>query len=165
MNSAKRKNLSKVGNPPGELIYTGKLEPSNAIINVFSYDQHSYNLNENVDLDLIKTLDKNQIHWIDFENVSDSNQLKAIGEIFDIHKLTLEDIINVNQRTKIEFYDSYTFLVIKLISDSSEKLEFRQLSIIIQGNIMISFSEEKNFATNLLKTQLKTNAGDIRKKT
>ncbi|PNR88062.1 magnesium transporter [Petrotoga sp. 9T1HF07.CasAA.8.2] len=164
MNSAKRKNLSKVGNPPGELIYTGKLEPSNAIINVVSYDQYTYNISENVDPDFLKALDKNKIHWIDFENVSDPDKLKSIGEIFDIHKLTLEDIINVNQRTKIEFYDSYTFLVIKLISDSSEKLEFRQLSIIIQGNIMISFSEEKNFATNLLKTQLKTNAGDIRKK-
>ncbi|PNR90674.1 hypothetical protein HWHPT5561_09280 [Petrotoga sp. HWH.PT.55.6.1] len=164
MNSGKQKNLSKVGKPPGELIYTGKLEPINAIINVFSYDQHSYDIFENVGFDLIKTLDKNKIHWIDFENVSDSNKLKAIGEIFGIHKLTLEDIINVNQRTKVEFYDSYTFLVIKIISDSNEKLEFRQLSIIIKENIVISFSEEKNFATNLLKTQLKTDAGEIRNK-
>ncbi|PNR96391.1 magnesium/cobalt transporter CorA [Petrotoga olearia] len=164
MNLGKQKNSSKVGTPPGELIYTGKLEPSKAIINVVSYDQHTYNIRENVDPDFLKTLDKNKIHWIDFENVSDPDKLTSIGEIFNIHKLTMEDIINVNQRTKIEFYDSYTFLVLKIISDSNEKLEFRQFSMIIKENILISFSEEKNFATKWLKTQLESNAGDIRNK-
>lgn len=160
----KQKKMTKFGKPPGELIYTGKVEPSNAIINVISYSESSYEEYDNVEFEFLDKLNKDKIHWVNFINVSDKTKLKTVGEKFNLHKLTLEDIINVNQRTKVEFFDTYTFVVIKVFRDLYEKLEFRQLSIIAKENILITFLEENNYTTDLLKEQLKNNAGNIREK-
>lgn len=45
-----------------------------------------------------------------------TNQSLKIGDLFNIHNLVLEDILNIYQRPKLEDYDNYLFLVVKAFS-------------------------------------------------
>lgn len=156
---------SKLGKAPGELIYTGESKPTKAIINVISYNQSLYTESEDVDIESLKNLEQDRIHWINFLHISDSQKLQEIGTIFSIHRLTLEDIINVNQRTKTEFYEDYIYIVIKILAGlKKEEKDLRQLSIVVKDNILITFFEEENYIVSLLRNNLKSNIGNIRNK-
>jgi magnesium transporter len=45
--------------------------------------------------------------WINIDGLHDTEMLKRLGEQFGLHPLVLEDIVNVNQRSKVDDYDNY----------------------------------------------------------
>lgn len=71
--------------------------------------------------------------------------LKSIGES-NIHPLVIEDILNTNQRVKVEEYDDYLFLVLKKLNWDSKRQVFNteQISIVFGPGFLISFQEQKN---------------------
>ena len=70
-----------------------------------------------------------------------TNQSLKIGDLFNIHNLVLEDILNIYQRPKLEDYDNYLFLVVKAFFSNDESIDIshRQISCILSDNILISF--------------------------
>jgi len=60
-----------------------------------------------------------------------------------LHPLTMEDILNTEQRPKVELFDKYIFFVIKMISYDiqTKKLIMEQVSLILCGNTVITFQE------------------------
>lgn len=54
-------------------------------------------------------------NWINISGVHDVELIKKIGEYFNIDTLILEDIVNNNQRLKIEIRDNLIYIVLKLI--------------------------------------------------
>jgi len=57
----------------------------------------------------------------------------------------LEDILNTDQRPKIEVYGDYVYLVLKMLYDGDLKrpIETEQVSLILGSNFVISFQEGK----------------------
>lgn len=106
------KRLSKKpGLPPGSLIYTGKKDIKTKIT-LIEYDKDTFNQ---------KTIEKcpefeneHTIKWIKINGFSGIEKLKEIGKCFNLHPLVLEDILNTHQRPKIEDYNDYLYLVLKL---------------------------------------------------
>lgn len=105
---------SKVFLPPESLVYTGLLHEE-IKIDVIQYDIDSYteNIITNVD-DLEQFNFKDKTTWIQIYGLHDESVVKKIGDLFNIHNLVLEDILNIYQRPKLEDYDDYLFLVVKL---------------------------------------------------
>ena len=56
---------------------------------------------------------KNKL-WIDIQAIS-SDEISILAEKFNLHPLALEDIVNLNQRPKIEDYGEYSFIVLHSI--------------------------------------------------
>src|SRR5262245_22961718 len=44
------------------------------------------------------------ITWIDVRGIADANTFHRLGEIFQLHPLALEDVVNVPQRPKTDAY-------------------------------------------------------------
>ena len=59
------------------------------------------------------------VTWIDVSGISQVGHLERLGECFKLHPLVLEDILNVDQRPKIEDYEDYLYIVIKTISSQA----------------------------------------------
>ena len=51
------------------------------------------------------------IVWLNVDGLGDLATLRAIGELFGLHPLTVEDIVHVNQRAKVEPFADYDFIV------------------------------------------------------
>lgn len=91
-------------------------------------------------------LPANSVHWISVHGLHDPSVVEKIGHHFGISLLTLEDILNVNQRPKFEEGDGYLYTVLKKIDFSrlDDEINYEQISLILKNNIVISFKERKS---------------------
>ncbi|MFX1488943.1 MAG: CorA family divalent cation transporter, partial [Promethearchaeota archaeon] len=103
-----------VGEPPGTLIYTGKKKDLETTIKIIDYNKEHYNQMVLAPLDKnLSSFNKSKFRWIHIIGLSDVRLIEDIGNQFNLHHLLLEDILNTNQRPKLENYGSYLFVVLK----------------------------------------------------
>ncbi|MBS1636276.1 MAG: magnesium/cobalt transporter CorA [Bacteroidetes bacterium] len=153
-----------VGDPPGTLYYTGE-ETSGAVrITLIEYNETEFFEQEFFDLDECLTHARpDMVKWINVDGIHDVSVIEKIGKIYDIHPLTLEDIVHVDQRPKFEDYDHYVVAIMKMIYYDTE-IHAEQLAIVLLDNLVISFQEpEGGDAFDLIRLRLRQCKGRIRK--
>jgi magnesium transporter len=93
----------KIGLDPGSLIYVGDKEKQPITITLFDYkSDHFIEKNVLSVEDLLEYKQSETTSWINIDGVHEVDILEKIGKHFDIHPLTLEDILNTNQRPKLD---------------------------------------------------------------
>jgi len=166
MNTIKKKLSIKAGLPPGSLIHIGEKKSETIQIRQFSYNKDSFE-EKVIDLNDVSLicLEKSTIHWIEVEGIHDVGTIEKLGNCFGIHPLVLEDILNTEQRPKIENYEGYTFIVVKMLFYDNKLDEFttEQESFILGENYVISFSERKSETYNTVREGIRQGIGRIRK--
>lgn len=157
-------NKSNIGLPPGTLVYTGKATQERIKITLIEYNEKE--LQEKVYFDLSECLQDvkhGMVKWIDVDGVHKTELIEAIGKAYDIHPLTMEDIVHIDQRPKFEEYDNYVLAIMKMIGYSN-RIEAEQLSLLLFKNTVISFQEpNKNDAFEIIRTRLRQGKGRVRK--
>ena len=133
----------KKGMPPGSLIYTGKQQSQEIIIEVihFSKDNHFY---ESKTITEIQDLDTSQgKYWINIIGLSNVDIIKQVCDKFGIHSLFIEDILNIHQRPKLEVEQDYLYVPFKSFhwNDAEMLLEYEQFSFILLKNVLLTFQE------------------------
>jgi len=155
----------KAGKPPGSLVYVGDQEALVPVIDVIDYDEENYSERRVEDIsDIVSYIGKPTVTWI---NISGLNEeiIADIGESFHFHPLLLEDILNTEQRPKMDEYDGYAFFILKMLTydDEKEEVETEQVSIILNDDVVISFQEVEGDIFDPLRERLRTNKGIVRK--
>lgn len=84
-------------------------------------------------------LERNSRTWIQVNGPVDPDTLRGLAEMFDLHALALEDILNRGQRPKLEQYDDQLFLTLLLPVYKENTLDLVQISLFIGANYVISF--------------------------
>ncbi|MDD3860745.1 MAG: magnesium/cobalt transporter CorA [Bacteroidales bacterium] len=160
-----KRNKSKVGLPPGSLIFSGTERNHDISIEHIAYSTNEYleetiNSIEEVDI----TPDSGKVHWINLNGVHNSDLIKNIGEKFNVHKLVLEDVLNTHQRPKVDIYDEHIFAVIKMLvyNKADKSVDSEQVSIVAGSNYLISFQEKTGDVFEPLRKRIKTASGKIR---
>jgi len=87
-------------------------------------------------------LDKWPVVWIDVEGLGDAETVRVLGELLGLHRLALEDVLNVHQRPKLEQYPDYYFIVAHMVT-YGEHCETEQLSLFLGKNFVLTFQEGK----------------------
>jgi len=129
------------GASPGTLLSTPDSSPPG--LRVFQYGPAE--LTEGaVDLEHVPATaaaaKEHAVSWFDFVGVDHAPSLTAIGEIFDLHPLVLEDIANTFQRPKADTYDERVFVVLR-IPHAGPSPELEQVSMIVGPGVVITFQE------------------------
>ena len=63
---------------------------------------------------------------------SDIEFLTKLGELFNIHTLILEDVINTHQQPKVDYYEDDIFMVIKKITwEEKQDVCYDQISLLL----------------------------------
>jgi len=78
--------------------------------------------------------------WVCVEGLGDAATVAEIGEIFGLHALALEDVVNTHQRAKVDDYGDYLFLAARMVG-LGERLETEQIGIFVGQNFVVSFEE------------------------
>ncbi|MCE5334966.1 MAG: magnesium/cobalt transporter CorA [Desulfobacteraceae bacterium] len=145
MNGLSSKRSMKAGLPPGSLVHIGERRTDSVKITVFEYGEDHCDEFVNEDLETIASpKSESAVRWIKVEGIHNVDTMAKIGEIFDIHPLTIEDILNTDQRPKMEDFDNYTFIVAKIICRLDDEVITEQLSIILRPSLVISFHETQS---------------------
>jgi magnesium transporter len=161
-----RKRSQKVGLPPGTLVYTGEKIVEKARITVLDFDEQNLHETELPSFDAcLAYRNKSTVTWININGISHVPNLEKLGECFNLHPLVLEDILNTDQRPKVEDYDDYLFIVLKTIhyAETSSEIRTDQISLILGSNYVISFHENQVEIFDPIKERIRTGKGRIRK--
>lgn len=81
------------------------------------------------------------ITWYNISGLQDTELIRRFGDLYDLHPLVLEDIVNTTQRPKIEDYGDYLFIVMRMIHLNEQSIETEQVSIIMGPGYVLSFQE------------------------
>lgn len=161
------KRSKKTGMPPGALVYLGDKPSSDSIIQSYRFNGDSYDERQTKSVaEALAPPREGEVLWLDVNGIHNIQVLESIGSAFGIHPLVLEDILNTAKRPKVEDFEQYLFVVLKVIHPNAHGHDFRseQVSIILGKNFVISFQElEQHDAFMPVRERLKSNRGRIRK--
>jgi magnesium transporter len=101
------------------------------------------------------------VTWINVEGVGDAATIEQLGEVFDLHPLALEDVVNVHQRAKVEDYLQHLFIVARAASHK-ENLESEQISLFLGRGFVLTFQERSDDSLEPVRERLRQGRGRIR---
>lgn len=166
-----RKNtLKTLWQIPWTLVYTWSHVSDEAKINIIDYNEKTTTHEHVRDAKEIHSFKKNQTRWIDLVGVDQVETIQEIGDHLKIHPLILEDIVNIQQRPKIEeIDDEYIFVSLKMFNYSKDAktgngtLTEEQISLVLGKNYVISFQEKEGDDFDHIKERIKKGKWRIRK--
>jgi magnesium transporter len=161
------KKRSKVGLEPGTLVHIGEKKVEKVTIKIIVYNSENLvekELNSVEDCLAFKDQPGYNL-WINVDGLDNIEVIEKLGSYFEIHPLTLEDVLNTEQRPKMENYESYIYAILKMILFDTEIKEttIDQISIIFGYNYIISVLEKGVDIFDPLKERLKNPASRLRK--
>ena len=157
----------KAGLPPGTLVHIGQKKLDVQRISVVDYDESTVDEYEVEDIQrqCVTLKEKPTVTWINVDGLHETEKLKALGDCFGLHPLVLEDILNTDQRPKMEDYGDYLYLVFKMIhckAESSVVLQ-EQISLILGDTFVISFQEQEEKVFEPVRERIRSGKGLMRK--
>ena len=157
----------KIGMPPGSPIYTGEQGvDEEVLISLLDYDEDRCKELRNISVeDSLKYKDTPARTWINVDGVHNTEVMKQIAQHFDLHPLITEDIMNPNQRAKLDEFEGCLFIVIKMLSydDGAFEVKGEQVSLMLGENYVISFQEKPGDIFEPLRDRIRSGKGRIRK--
>lgn len=153
---------------PGSLVFTGLQKMAKVDITVIHYStDHFEESNPKSISEVIALIQSFKgVTWINIDGLHDENSIEEICTYLDIHKLSMEDILSVGQRPKLEEYQDYVQAVIKILTIDSvdEVIEYEQLSFILKGNILVTFQEKTGDVFDGVRNRIREGKGNVRKR-
>jgi len=103
--------------------------------------------------------------WFDVRGLGHETVLRQLGEVFQLHPLTLEDVVNVPQRPKVEIDGDRIIAILRMLSPRmrGEGCVSEQVSIIFSDRYVLTVKEDsENDAFEPVRDRLRTRRGIIR---
>lgn len=152
-----------VGAPPGTLFYNGERNTERIKISLIEYNEAEFFEQEFFDLsECFSHVKPNLVKWINIDGIHKTELIETIGKHYNIHPLTLEDIVHIDQRPKFEDYENYVVAIMKMINYTNE-VTSEQISIVLLDNTVVSFQEHSGDAFEIIRNRLRQAKGRIRK--
>lgn len=141
-----RRPPSKIGAPPGALIHVGQRHLAQPKITCLLYTPHSLEV-QTISPEAMLTwrCPTAGLAWIDVIGLHDTALMTRLGELFGIHPLAQEDILNTTQRPKLALFDNHIFLTLKSLKWQAQVgvLRPEQISLWLGDNFLISWQEQE----------------------
>jgi len=160
-----KRRSKKAGLPPGSLVYVGDKKAYETEVGIIDYDV------DNFVEKTVKTIeeclpfkDKPTVTWINVKGL-ETGFVDEIGRCFELHPLLLEDILNTDQRPKLDEFEKYLFFVVRILQYDEKEDEVRaeQISFVLGRNYVISFQETDGDIFDPLRERIRNGKGLIRK--
>ncbi len=138
------KTSVKAGMAPGALVLVGTPKAEQTKIYILDYEEERWEEREVQTVDECTPYkDTPTITWIDVNGLNQVDLIDSIGKAFDLHSLTVEDILNTDIRPKVEIFDGYIYVSLKLLyfKEDTYTLEYDQVGVVLKDNVVITFQE------------------------
>lgn len=157
----------KIGLPPGTALYLGEKREEDISVEIFQYnEQEAHHLTKLRPVDYTQFVNDKFITWINIDGIYDNQIVKYVGEQFQLHPLTIEDIMNTDHRPKVEYFDEYVHFTLKMLSYNREKkcINSEQVSFVLGKNYVISFQETPGDIFDPIRDRINNNKGRVRRR-
>ncbi|MTI20342.1 magnesium/cobalt transporter CorA [Fulvivirga sp. RKSG066] len=146
------------GLPPGQLVHLGEKLTDKSIVEFINYDKTNFHeASSEQPTEILTQIDPKKVNWINIDGLHNINLIKSVGDHFDIHPLVLEDILNPDQRPKVEDYENFLFFTVKTLNTlKPDDIVYEQMSFILGKDFLISFQEKEGDLFDGLRTRLRS---------
>lgn len=160
-----RNSEKKVGSAPGSLLFVDNPKTHGAMqVEIMDYSdatikEHIYTKVE----DIKSYRESTNNSWINFVGIHDAEAVSMTCNHFGIHSLTVEDILQLEQRPKVEDNQDYLFVVLSMLHFDEESLEVdvEQVSFVLGKDWIITFQEDKRDTFEPVRKRLRSGRGRI----
>ncbi|AFY31578.1 magnesium/cobalt transporter CorA [Calothrix sp. PCC 7507] len=131
------------GTMPGTIIIDADAPPP--IIFLIDYNQTDF-VRQQIATpeECIPYLDTESVSWVDVQGLGNQDILQRLGQVFDLHPLVLEDVVNVPERPKVEDYEDQLLFIARMVVPKERTCGFysEQVSLILGKNYLLTVQEE-----------------------
>ncbi len=159
------KKARKSGLPPGTLVHVGEKKIEKTRITVLNFDEERFEEKEEASVEAcFPYRDRSTVSWINIDGLHDVALIQKLGQHFGIHPLTLEDIVDTEQRPKLEDMGDYLFIILEmmLFNKAENRMEAEQVSLVVSRNVVISFQEKTGDVFEGVRERIRNAKGRIR---
>ena len=158
-----KRRSRKAGLPPGTPVYLGSVDHETQV-SVFRYNEDNWKEEVWPRDGSVPCPEVGTVLWVDLKGVHDTALLETFRETFAIHPLVLEDIVNTDQRPKVEDHGDYLYLVAKMLLPrrGNGVWQDEQISIILGENFVLTFQERPGDVFNSLRDRIRSDASRVR---
>jgi len=150
--------------PPGTSPGTLAVEPHwpRPEIHVFAYGaEDCVEIEVHDPAEIPDLLQKSPMAWIDVVGLGDAETLQKLGEVFKIHRLALEDVLNPDHRAKAEEYDEHLFIIARMAS-TPDPCDTKQVSLFCGEKTVLTFRDQPGDCFDAIRQRLREGRGRIR---
>ncbi|AFZ54203.1 magnesium/cobalt transporter CorA [Cyanobacterium aponinum] len=151
------------GSEPGSIIIDPEALPTH--INLIEYNPiKAYKKSDIQPKDCQSCLNNDLVSWADIQGLGSEKILREIAEVFRLHPLILEDVVNVPQRPKLEDCQNQLLIILHCIKPNSNEMGFtsEQISLVLGKNYLLTFQEDAIDDFSKLRDRIKNNQGKVR---
>lgn len=158
-----QKRSRKKGLSPGTLIHIGEKRTEAVTVTLFNYSGSHCDERLIRDVNELRPSVDETVTWVDVGGVHKTDILEAFGKHFTLHPLLLEDIANTDQRPKLDDYETYFFVVMKVLRESGRgDILVEQVSFVLGRNYVLSFQEHGTDLFQSVRDRLRAGKGRLR---
>jgi magnesium transporter len=148
------------GSAPGTLVVNP--EAAKPHVTLIRYGPDEIDEQEIADVAALKDVaGKSPVTWVNIEGLGDIELIGRIGEIFGLHRLALEDVVNVHQRPKVEEYEGHAFIVARMALGPGSP-ETEQIAMFLGDNFVLTFQERVGDCFDPIRDRLRHRKGRLR---
>lgn len=162
-------NNNNLGTSPGTLTYVGAEVSHETTISLIEYNDDFFQETSIKNLGECKNYESgNNVVWLNVDGIHEPQVVESIGEIYGIHPLVQEDILNTQQKPKFEDYSEaeQLFVTFKMIEYNpyTHEIEIEHLSFVLGKGYLVTFQEERSrdIFANVL-NRIKASSGKTRR--
>ena len=107
---------------------------------------------------------KNTKLWLNVHGVHDIDLINKIGEKFKLHPLVIEDILNTDQRPKLDSFDDYLFIESNFFNYDKNDLSIsaEQVSLVLGKQYVLTFQQRSTGIFEPIRGRLRAEKGQMR---
>lgn len=92
-------------------------------------------------------LDTASVSWVDMLGLGNKETWRQMGEVFNLHLMTQEDVVNVPQRPKVVDYEDHILIIawMVMIKPNSDNFHKEQVSFILGKHYLLTVQEEPDY--------------------
>lgn len=158
---------AKTGLAPGSLIYTGQKYLEQTAVDVIRYDNDELHKIDQPDISKLRQyVETDKVTWFNIIGLHQVDKISQIGKDFGLSNLLVEDILDINQRPRIEEFDDFTSIVLKMIeySEKNRQISVEQISLVIHDNYVLCFQEKPGDIFDPVRHRIHQGQGKARKR-
>lgn len=166
MSKPRKLRSRKAGLPPGSLVHIGEIKTHAPAFSIIDFDEHGLHETQVPDPAAFGQQPRQfAMRWANVYGASNPADLATIGNIFGLHPLAQEDILNNAQRQKLDAYDDYLYLVLHRYELKQAPLELAQdqISMIVGRDYVLTFQERPSQTFEPIRQRLRGEYSGLRK--
>lgn len=154
----------KAGLPPGSLVYVGdERQAGKPPVCLIAYGPDGMVVTADPTNEQIRQARAaSPVTWVNVDGVADSDTVRRMGELFGLHPLVLEDVMHTSQRPKLDTYDDYLYIVVRMLQARPDGVDSEQVSLVLGQGFLLTFQETSGDIFDPVRARIRGGKGLIR---